>query len=94
MELLDLEGIEYCPELSGPYYRTYGLKGTPYVIIRDMLHYEMPSYWTTRREASNIRGASPWLSSRSRGQVPGQKVFEDSPKHIQEELIYVLDELV
>jgi hypothetical protein len=94
MSILDIEEIEYCSDLSGPYYRSYGLRDTPYVLIKDMSQYEFDSYWTTRREALNIRGISPWLSSRSRGQIPGQKVFNDSPKYIQEKLIFVLDQLV
>lgn len=91
MDILDLEEIEYCSELSNTYFKVYSLKDTQYIFVVDMC--DSYSAWTTRRNLSNIKGVFSWFRDKQ-WETPGQKVFDTSPKHIQEKLIFVLDQLI
>lgn len=95
MGFFDITSIKYEPELSGKFFRSYSVEGTPYIVVRYPLVEDMPiqSIWATRRDVDNFvntkghRGAN----LRQMPQVPFQAVFDELPNHIQEELIYEFD---
>lgn len=56
MGFFDITSIEYEPELSGKFFRSYRIEGTPYVVVRYPLVEDMPiqSVWATRRDMDNF----------------------------------------
>jgi hypothetical protein len=92
MSFFDIKSIEYEPDLSSKFFRTYGIVGTQFVAIRVLVpaQSKITTQYATRRGVSNFvnalgRGGSLFPS------IPFQAVFEQLPTHIQEELIYELD---
>jgi len=95
MGFFDITSIKYEPELSGPSFRTYGVEGTSYVIVRHLKYCDAPirSTWATRRDVYNYVNTSGHRGANTRHmpQVPFQAIFDELPNHIQEELIYEFD---